>query len=110
MMKLLRAAQHESYQMENPRIVDHLIQINLDKHRKKMAVEGLAPADLLFDGNKLSKKEYIKAITTYQKDATLETRAKSAAQALYGSSTVNPHKIEGATQYFLNEFKNKKRA
>ena len=97
MMKLLRAIQHKAYGWEDARRVDGTIQYNVLTLRKRLAHEGILPAEVAFHGNNQSKIDNLRAIAAAKHDYEQE------AQVIMGSDKVNRRKILGVVQYLKHE-------
>ena len=103
MMKLLRAIQHNVYGWEDARRVDGTIMYNVLTLRKRLAHEGILPAEVAFHGNNQSKIDNLRAIAAAKHDYEQE------AQVIMGSDKVNRRKILGVVQYLKHEASRGKR-
>ncbi|HCU58354.1 MAG TPA: hypothetical protein DIC64_00040 [Alphaproteobacteria bacterium] len=97
MLKLLRAIQHDVYEFENAKKVDRTIKYNVAMLRKRLVLNGLLSADILFHGNTYNKEDALSRIKKYFTHS--DKRYEEAAKLLLGSEKVSPRKLGPVAQY-----------
>ena len=67
-LKVIRAIQHKTYGYEHPKKTDKQISYNVIEMRRRLVEEGLVSKELLREGYKLSKQEYLLRLQSFQRE------------------------------------------